>query len=171
MYDALRAYVHPSAGSHLAIVGNSHLGCDFPILYVVEKSHHHGVGYDYARCFGLRLEEAERVPRLDYECLVLSEFLKILLYEPILHPVLAHLTGFAVSDELVRIKSDVETQIVVDHHLKCLAFDAFPFVLINRFCFKVALRTVTVAVYLASGKKLFHELGSELLVERFRNVT
>jgi hypothetical protein len=45
--DPLWPDVHPATGSHLAIVGNSHLFCDLPVIGVVEHPHHQGVGDDH----------------------------------------------------------------------------------------------------------------------------
>ena len=56
VHNPLRTNVHPSAGRHLTVVGDTHLCGDLPVGEVIELSDHHRVGYDHARCVGLGAE-------------------------------------------------------------------------------------------------------------------
>ena len=170
MHDALRTDVHPPAGSHLPVIGNAHLHGCVPVLLVVIKPHHDGVRNDDARRFGLRLEEPQRMPAFDDERLVAGEDFEVLFYQAVLHPVLAHLSRFAIGDEFVGIEGDVETEVIVYHHLKGLALDAASFVFVNGLCLEVALRTVAVAVNASACTEFFHKLRSECFVQFFRDV-
>ena len=95
------------------------------------------------------------------ECLILSQHFKILFNETILHPVLTDLSRFTVSDEFIRIEGNVEAEIIVNHHLESLTFNAISSVGINRFRFEVTLRTISVAIDTPAGTKFFHKLRGE----------
>ena len=56
---------------------------------------------------------------------------EVFLDQAVLHPVLAHLAGLAVGDQLIGIEGDVEVQVVVYHHLEGLALDAGALVLVD----------------------------------------
>ena len=168
--NALRTDVHPSAGGHLSVVCHTHLCGNLPVLDVVEHADHHGVGDDDARCLGLRLEQAQRVAAFHHERLLVGHDFQVLLDEAVLHPVLADLSGLAVGHQFIGIERDVETQVVVNHYLESLAFDAVAFIFVDGFGFEVALRTETVTVDFSAGQQLVHELGGELFVQFFRDV-
>ena len=87
---------------------------------------------------GFGLEESQRMPAFDNERLVIGKDFKVLFYQAILHPILAHLPRLTVSDKFVRVKGYVETKIIVNHHLECLAFNAVPLVFVDGFRFEVA---------------------------------
>ena len=170
VYDALRTDVHPAAGRHLTVVGHAHLHGGMPVLLVVVQAYHQGVGNNDAGRFGLRLEQPQRMSTLDDERLILRQHLQILLDEPVLHPVLTHLARLTVGNQFVRIEGDVETKVVVDHHLKGFPFDAVPLVFVNRLGLQVALRTITVAIDASAGTELFQKLGSQGLMQFFRDI-
>ena len=44
MHNSLRTDIHPAAGSHLPVIGNSHLGSNMPIMLIVELPDHHRIG-------------------------------------------------------------------------------------------------------------------------------
>ena len=90
--------------------------------------------------------------------------------EPVLHPVLADLPRLSVGDKFVGIEGDVETKVIVDHHLEGLAFDAIPFVFINGLRLQVALRTVAVAVDAPAGTEFFHKLRRQSFVQLRRDI-
>ena len=73
---------------------------------------------------GFDLKSPSGCPAFDDERLVAGEDFEVLFYQAVLHPVLAHLSRFTIGDEFVGIEGDVETEVVVDHHLKGLALDA-----------------------------------------------
>ena len=158
VHNTLRTNVHPASGSHLPVIGNTHLHGDMPVFLVIVKAYHHGVRNNNARRFGLGTEQAQRVSALDNECLVLRQHFEILLDKTVLHPVLAYLSRLTVCDKLVRIEGNIKTKIIVNHYLECFAFDAIPLIRIDRFCLKVALWTVSVAIDAPACAKLFHEL-------------
>ena len=170
VHDTLRADIHPSAGSHLTVIGNTHLHGGVPVPLIIVQPHHHRIRNDDARRFGLRLEQSQRVSAFDNERLVIGKDFEILLYQAVLHPVLAHLPGFAIGDELVGIEGDVETEVVVYHHLKGFALDAAPFVLVNGLRLEVALRTITVTVNASARAELLHKFRSKRFVQFFRDV-
>ena len=93
--------------------------------------------------------------------LLAGEFLQVALDEPVLHPVLADLPGFAVGDELVRIQGHVEIEIVVDHDLKRLAFGAAPAVVADGLPAYRSLGPETVAVDTSPGLELFQEFRGQ----------
>ena len=86
------------------------------------------------------------MPALDYECLVLRKLFQILHDQTVLHPVLAYLSRFAVCNQLVWVEGDIETEVVIDHHLKSFAFDALSSVCVDGLGFQVALGAVAVTV-------------------------
>ena len=98
------------------------------------------------------------------KCLILSQYFKILLNETILHPVLTDLPRFAISDEFIRIESNVEAEIIVNHHLESFTFNTISFVGIDRLRLEVSLRTIPVTIDTSAGTKFFHKLRSEGLV-------
>ena len=164
VHNALRTDVHPPAGGHLPVVGHAHLHGGVPVFLIVVKPHHQSIGDDNTRCVGFRLEQAQRVSALNNQRLVARQQLQVLLDKTVLHPVLAHLPGLAIRHQFVRIKGDVETQVVVYHHLKSLPFYASALVFVYRTSLEVALWTVTVAVNAPAGTEFFHEFGSQLFV-------
>ena len=171
MNDTLRTDIHPSPSSHLSIIGNTHLHGGMPVLLVVVKTYHQRIGYNDTWRFGLGLEQPQRMSAFNDQCLFLCQDFKILLDKTVLHPVLANLSRLTVRHQLVRIKGYVETQIIVYHHLKGSSLNAFSLIFINRFRFKVALRTITISVNPSTRTKFFHELGSKGFMQFFRNIT
>ena len=105
------------------------------------------------------------------ECLILSQHFKILLNKTILHPVLTDLPRFAISDEFVWIESNVEAEIIVNHHLESLSCQAFAFVLVDWLAVDSFLRSVTVSVNSAAGRQFLHELRRQLCVQLLRYVS
>ncbi|OPZ11118.1 MAG: hypothetical protein BWZ06_01777 [Bacteroidetes bacterium ADurb.BinA261] len=146
MHNALRADVHPAASSHLTIICHTHLSGYFPIVLIVELSDHHRVGDNYTWRVGFRFEQTERMSAFDDECLVLRQFFEISFDEAVLHPVLTNLTGFAVGNQLVGIKRNIEAEVIVDHHLKSFSFDAFPLVFVDGFGFQIAFGTIAIPI-------------------------
>ena len=71
---------------------------------------------------------------------------KVLLYQPILHPVLTHLPGLTISNKFVGIKSNIKTEIIVNHHLKSFALNTVPPVFVNGFSLEITGRTKTVSI-------------------------
>ena len=106
----------------------------------------------------------------NHQRLVIVQLLKIFLYQTVLQPVLTHLTRFAVCYQLVGIEGDVETEIVVNHHLEGFSFKAISFVLVNWLCFQIALRTETVSVYAAARAQLFQKFGCQSLMHLFGHI-
>ena len=103
MHNALRPDVHPAAGGHLAVVGDAQLFGDFPVILIVEHADHQCIGDDDPRCIGAGREQAERMSRLDHQRLILGEDFQVLLYNPVLQPVLANAAGFAVCHQFIGI--------------------------------------------------------------------
>ncbi|MPN27009.1 hypothetical protein SDC9_174436 [bioreactor metagenome] len=153
--NSLRANIHPASGSHLSVVGNTHLRSNLPIGQVVELPNHHGVGNDNTWRIGFRFKQSERMSAFHHQRLVLCQLFQIHLNQAILHPVLTHLSGFAIRYQFVRIQGDVETQIIIYHHLESFSFHTFSFVLVYRFCFQVSIRTITIAINSSSGLEFF----------------
>ncbi len=106
----------------------------------------------------------------DDEGRILGQLLEVFLDQAVLQPVLAGLAGLAVGDELVGIERDLEIEVVVDHDLECLAFDALALVFVDRLAVNSALRTVAVGIDAAAGHQLIHEFRGELFVQLLRNV-
>ena len=171
MDDALRADVHPAAGSHLAVVGDSHLLADLPVPLVVEVSDHEGIGDDDAG--GLRAggKQPQRVAAHDDQGGVLGELGEVFLDESVLQPVLADAAGFAIGDELVGVEGDVEVEVVVDLHLEGLALGAAALILVDRTALEMTSRTPAVGVDAAEGAKFLEELWCGLLVQFRGKVT
>ena len=96
-----------------------------PVFLIVEQADHHGIGNNHTGCIRLGTEQSQRMSGLDHECLLARQYFEILLDQAILHPVLANLPGFAIRDQFVWIESDIETEIVVDHHLESLSLQTF----------------------------------------------
>ncbi len=77
VHYALRAYVHPAAGCHLTVVGDSQRGRSTEVVGVVEEADHEAVGQYHARRGGVRTEEPQRMPGLHDERLVFRHDFKI----------------------------------------------------------------------------------------------
>ena len=69
----------------------------------------------------LGAKESQGMAGVDNEGKLRSECLKIFFDELVLHPVLTYLPRLAVCYELVRVESDIEVEIVVDHQLERFA--------------------------------------------------
>ena len=103
MHNALRTDIHPAAGSHLPVIGNSHLGGNMPIMLIVELSDHHRIGNYNAGSIGTGAEKPQWMSGFNNQCLFLGKFFQILLNQSILHPILANLPGFTISNKFVGI--------------------------------------------------------------------
>ena len=171
MHDPLRTDIHPAAGGHLSVISDTHLGGYMPVFLIVEQADHHGIGNNHTGCIRLGTEQSQRMSGLDHECLLIRQYFEILLDQAILHPVLANLPGFAIRDQFVWIESDIETEIVVDHHLESLSLQTLPFILVDRLGFQVSFRPITVSVNAAASHQLFHKLRSQHFMQLFGNVT
>jgi hypothetical protein len=99
-----------------------------------------------------------------HKSLILCQLLQVFLDQKILHPVLAYLSGLTVSYQFIRIKGDVEIQVVVDHDLESFSFNAFPFILIDGFCLDLPVRAKAIAVYSAPCEQLFEKFRNQLFV-------
>jgi len=89
----------------------------------------------------------------------------------ILHPVLTDLTGFSVSDQLIRVQRDIKVQVVVDHDLKRPALDTAAAVFIDRPAFDMTFGPEPVTVYPSPGEQFFQKFGCQLVMPFFGNVT
>ena len=103
--------------------------------------------------------------RFDYQSLLLRHLFQVSLYESVLEPVLADLPGLAVGDQLIRIEGNFEVQVVVDHHLECLARQTVAFVLVDGLAVEVALGTIAVCIDTSVFLEFIHELGSKFLMK------
>ena len=146
MNDSLRADVHPATSSHLTVVGNAHLFSNFPVVHVVILTDQKTIGNDNARSFWFRLEEAEWVTRFNDQGLVFCHHFQVFLDQVVLHPVSTDRTCFSVSDQLIRIKSNLKAQVVVDHDLHSFSSSAVSFVLINWFSIDPIFWTEAIAI-------------------------
>ena len=171
VYDTLRSDVHPAACGHLTVAGASHSGELGPVSQVVSLADKKSVGDDNTRSLLVGVEESQRMAGHNNQCLLVGQYLKVLLDQLILHPVLAYLTGLTVGNQLVGIQSDLRAQVVVNHNLESFTLNAVAFIFINRLAVNLLLRHEAVSVDTASGKEFFHELRSQLLMKLFRNIT
>ena len=168
--DPLGTDVHPAAGGHLAVVAHAELHRPVPFRLVVEDPHEEPVGEDHPGGLRPGPEEPEGVAALDDEGHVLGQLLEVFLEEPVLEPVLAHLAGFPVGDQLVGVKGDLEVQVVVDHDLESLPRQALALVVRDGPAPDAPLGPEAVGVDPAAGPQLLHELGGEFRVHRLRDV-
>ena len=168
--DPLRADVHPAAGRHLAVVGDAHLLGGFPVVLVVEHSYHQGIGDDDAGSIGPRGKEPQRMPGFDHQRLVRGEDFEVLLDQAILQPVLADAARFAVGDQFVRIERDIRVQVVVDHHLKSLAFEASALILVDWLAGETLRRHVPIRIDPAAGFQFLQKFRRQCCVKRFGNI-
>ncbi len=106
-----------------------------------------------------------------YQCLLLGQLFQIMLYQAILHPVLAYLSCFAIGYQLVRIERYIKTEVVVYHHLKSFAFYTITFVFIYWFRMYITLGTIAITIYFAACTQLFQKLWSKLCMQIFGNVS
>ena len=58
VHNALRPDIHPPAGSHLTVIGYTHLHGCMPVLLIIIQPYHHRIRNNDARRFGFRLEES-----------------------------------------------------------------------------------------------------------------
>ena len=146
MCDALWTDVHPAAGGHLTVVGNTQSSSAVEGFLVIEHTNHQTVGDDNTRGGLVGFKQTQRVTGFNDQRLVIGEHLEIFFDQTVLHPVLADLTGFTVGGQLVRIQGNVKVQVVVDHDLESLAFDAVAFVLVDWFAVQLSCRAEAVAI-------------------------
>ena len=144
--DALGADVHPAAGRHLAVVGHAQGGGAVEVLLVVKGAHHQAVGDDAPGRQLVAVEQAQGVAGHNHQRLLIGHDLQILLDEPVLHPVLAHLARFAVGHQLIGIQGHVEIQVVVHHHLEGPGLCAVAPILVDGLAVKRALRPEAIPV-------------------------
>ena len=88
----------------------------------------------------------------------------------ILHPVLADLPGFPVCYQLIGVQGDIKIKVVIDHYLKCFAFDTFAGIGINGLALNFTFGPETVSVDSAGLQKLIKKLRSQFSVPLFRDV-
>ena len=146
VHNALRPDIHPPAGSHLTVIGYTHLHGCMPVLLIIIQPYHHRIRNNDARRFGFRLEESQRMPAFDNERLVIGKDFEVLFYQAILHPVLAHLPRLAVGHQLIGVQGHVEVQVVVHHHLEGLGLYAVAPILVDGLAVKRALRPEAISV-------------------------
>ena len=171
VYDALGTDVHPAAGGHLAVVGNTQSGGAVEVLLVVVHADHQTVGDDAAGRQLMRVEQAQRVTRHDHQGLLVGHDLQILLDQAVLHPVLANLAGLTVGHQLVGVQSHIKVQVVVDHDLEGLGLGAVALVLLDGLAVQLAGGAETVAVNPAMLLQLLGKLLGHLLVVIRMDVT
>ncbi len=162
--DALGPDVHPAAGGHLAVVGHAQGRRPVEVLLIVEGAHHEAVGDDHPGGQLVGMEQAQGMAGHDHQGLLVGQDFQILLDEPILHPVLAHLAGLAVGGELVGIEGHVEVQVVVDHDLDGPALDAVALVFVDGLAVELPGGAEPVAVDAAPGLQLLGELLCHLFM-------
>ncbi len=162
MDDTLRTNIHPAAGCHLTVVGHTHLHRLVPVVGIVEHADHHRIGDDNARSIRFGREKTERMTRLYNQRLVVGQFLKVFLDKTILEPVLAHLTSLTVCNKFVGIEGDVETEVIVDHHLKSLTRQAFALILVDRFGSQITLGAPAICIDTSTRTEFVEELRSSL---------
>ena len=144
--DALGADVHPAACRHLAVVGHAQGGGAVEVLLVVKGAHHQAVGDDAPGRQLVAVEQAQRVAGHNHQRLLIGHDLQILLDEPVLHPVLAHLPRLAVGHQLIGVQGHVEVQVVVHHHLECLGLYAVAPILVDGLAVQLPLRPEAISV-------------------------
>ncbi|KAF5078551.1 hypothetical protein DSECCO2_139590 [anaerobic digester metagenome] len=129
--NALRPDVHPAAGGHLPIVGNTQRRRAVEVLLVVKRTDHQAVGDNAPGRTLVAVEQAQRVAAHDHQRLLICQDLQILFNQAVLHPVLADLPRFAIGHQLVGIQRHVEIEVILDHDLKRLTLGAVALVLLN----------------------------------------
>ena len=144
--DALGTDVHPAAGRHLAIVGHAQGSSPVEVLLIVKGPHHQAVGDDAPGRQLVAVEQPQGVAGHDHQRLLIGHDLQILLDEPVLHPVLAHLPRLAVGHQLIGVQGHVEVQVVVHHHLEGLGLYAVAPILVDGLAVKRALRPEAISV-------------------------
>ena len=108
--------------------------------------------------------------RLNDERLVRRDDFEILFNKEVLHPVLADLPGLSVGDELVGIERHVEVEVVVNHYLEGLAFDALALIFVDGLAVEFSFRTEAIAVDTSVLLIFLQEFRRELFVVLLRNV-
>ena len=170
MDNALGPDVHPAAGGHLPVVGYSQGGGPVEVLLIVEIPHHQAVGDDAPGGQLVGAEQPKGMPAHDHQGLLVGHDLQVFLDEPVLHPVLAHLSGFAVGHQLVGIQGHVKVQVVVDHHLEGTGLHAVSLVLLDGLAVELPLGAEAVAVDPAVLLELPGEFLGHLLMVLGRDV-
>ena len=107
----------------------------------------------------------------DHKSLFFCDLFQVFFYEPVLHPVLAYLSGFSVCDQFVGIKCHIKIQVIVDHDLNGLSGQAFPFVFVHGFSVDSSVGTETVAVDPAVFHKFLVKFRNDLPVVFGGNIT
>ena len=170
MDDTLRTDVHPAAGCHLTIVGDTHFFCNFPVLHIVVFTDQEAVGDDNTRCFWFGLEESERMARFHDQGLMVGHDFQVFHDEVVLHPVSADRSSFPISNQFIRIKSDFKAQVVVNHDLHSLGCGTVPFVLVNWFTVDAFFWTPAVAINPSASFQFFQKFWNHFLMESLWNI-
>ena len=82
-----------------------------------------------------------------------------------------HLACLAVCYKFVGVECNVETEVVVNHYLESLAFEAFALVLVDGLGLDVAFGTPAVGVDAAARAQFLEKFGSHFFVEFLGNIT
>ena len=164
VHDALRSDVHPAAGGHLAVVGNTECRRAVKVFLVVVHADHETVGDDASGRQFMGVEESERMSAHHDQGLFVGHDFQIFFDQSVLHPVLADLSCLAVGDEFVGIEGHLEIQVVVNHDLEGFCFDDLAGVFFDRLPVEFAFRAEAITVNAAVLFELFGKFFCHLFV-------
>ena len=88
------------------------------------------------------------------------QLFQIMLDQPVLHPILTHLPGFPISNQLIGVQGDFKIEVIIDHHLKGFAFKAFSLIAFNRKASDAARGPEAIAVNSSMLRKFPREFRS-----------
>ena len=105
----------------------------------------------------MRSEQAQGMSAHHHKRLFPRQLFQIMLDQPVLHPILTDLPGFPISNQLIGVQGDFKIEVIIDHHLKCLALKAFSHIAFNRKASDAARGPEAVAVNASMLRKFPRE--------------
>ena len=170
MHNALRSDVHIASGCHLAVLAHAHGVQALPIVGLGVVGNNHAVGHNHTRGILVAGEEAQRMPGVHDQRLLVRHGGEVLHHQPVLGPVLENGTVATVDDELVRMLGHPLVQVVLDHGHDGRRLTALGGVLVDRPGVYFVRRPVAVHVDAAVGFELLGEFRRQLCVQAFRKI-
>jgi hypothetical protein len=108
--------------------------------------------------------------RFNHKRAIFIQNFKIFADKAILHPVLANLSSFAVCNKFIRIEGDIEIEIVVYHYSESAAFQAFPWILVNRKTPDATLWSESIAIDAPTFPELLKKFRGEFFMPFFWDI-
>ena len=161
VHDALRAYIHERARSHLPVLGDAEGVELLPMVLGRVVGNHHSVSNDQTRCVLMRREQSERMSRIQYQSLLVRHLGQILHGQTVLGPVLESRSVASIDDQLVGMLGDGHVQVIGYHQHDGRSLTAPVWKIIYTAGVYLVIGPQTVHIDTSVSLKLFLELRNE----------